>query len=290
MINVRESGTSPRQTEINQRWISLVSSALIFSADRLFRKHFEGLEHLNSTVDYVNEGRGGLFVTPNHNSFIDSYLMRLVRRKIIPEKRFVVLWANKFTGKDEGKYAGTGQEDLRKVSIAGKIGKEAARQVNIELIDVPQDTSDIASARKALKNLETIGQNVLGNNHVLGVFPEGTRSRNGQLGMGKRGLVYLFKDQEINARTLILPMAATGTGEFLSPDSEKLNPFVLLTIIYGKPYFFEQAKQEMETYGLSLETIIMWHIGQLLPENRWGVYKDVFSKIRALEQKNQAIR
>ena len=264
-------------------WVGITSKALIFWAEHLIRKDIKGKENLLEAADHVNKDIGGLIVTPNHNSFVDIILMNQVRNEINPRKSFRVLWANKFTGKDKGKYSETGQEDLRKVLAAGKIGKEIAKMVNIELVDVPQEAKDFGSARNIINQMRSIGEETLGNKNVLGVFPEGTRSRNGMLGEAKRALKVLFNNPAITDKTLILPIAATGTGEYLPPDSEKPNLLAKVSIIYGKPYTYVQAKEEMEMFKVSLETIIMWHIGQLLPEEKWGIYKDTFSRIKAVK-------
>lgn len=284
MTQISEIKSGPGNMEGRERWVELASKALLFWAEHLIRIKIQGKENLKEATDYVNNNQGGLLVTPNHNSYIDAMFMSQVRKEVGSQKRFVVLWANKFTGKDQGKYAETGQENLKIVLAAGKIGKEAARMVDIELIDVPQETVDFVGARKAVNFLKSIGEETLGKNDVLGVFPEGTRSRDGVLGKGKSALRYLFKDPTVTGKTLILPIAAIGTDKYLPPDKEKPNPFAEVTIIYGKPYTYDQAQEEMKKFELPLETIMMWHIGQLLPEEKWGAYREQFLRIKNLQQ------
>ncbi|TRZ51400.1 1-acyl-sn-glycerol-3-phosphate acyltransferase [bacterium] len=286
MATKTEVKTAPRNEAGQELWLKIAARALIFAAEHLIRMKIEGTENLREAADYVNSDQGGLLVTPNHNSYIDALLMDQVRKEVNPLKRFVVLWANKFTGKDQGKYAETGQENMSRVLAAGKIGQEAARKVNIELIAVPQEATDIASARKAVKFLELIGEEVLGNDNVLGVFPEGTRSRNGKLGEAKKALKYLFESPAVTDKTLILPIAITGTDQYLPPDKEKLNPLAKVSIIYGKPYTYAQAKEEMKMFKLPLGDIMMWHIGRLLPKEKWGVYEEFFSTIQNAQEKS----
>jgi len=279
MSNVERNVAEARKKN-NPWWVGIASRALIFWGEHMMRTEIKGKENLQEATDYVNTGKGGLIVTPNHNSYIDAEFMMMVKEKIDPKKRFSVLWANKFVGNGEGKYTKTGQEDPKKVSAAGKIGLAAAKRIGIELVDVPQETNDLGTARKIIRHIKEIGKEILGNNNVLGVFLEGTRSRDGNLGEAKRALRILFENSEINSRILILPIAATGTGEYLSPDSEKVNPLAKVIIIYGKPYNYKQALEEMERFNLPIETILMWHIGQLLPKEKWGIYIDAFSKIQ----------
>lgn len=261
------------------RWVGWVSRSLIWWGEHMIRTEITCRENLSEAADYVNNGRGGLIITPNHNSYIDAEIMKKVRDVIDPDKRFVVLWANKFTGKDAGKYAEGGAEDPNKVSIAGKIGRETARISGIDLVNVPQETKDFAASRNIISLLENTGKEVLGNNGVLGVFPEGTRSRDGELHKGKKALRVLFRDENTRAKTLILPVAATGTGEYLPPDSEKPNLLAKINIMYGKPYTYSQAQDESIDYNLPLEDVLMWHVAKLLPKDKWGEYREIFSKI-----------
>jgi len=158
MTNIKETNTiEAGKAESSQLWVRYVSRAVIFWAEHMIRTETEGRENLQEAADYVNSEKGGLIITPNHNSYLDAELIKKVRDKINIDKRFVVYWANKFTGKDKGKYSNTGNEDLNKVSLAGKIGMEAARMLNIELIDVPQETSDFAAARTTLRFIEATG-------------------------------------------------------------------------------------------------------------------------------------
>lgn len=274
-----------RDTEKKPWWLGIATGAIIFWAEHMIRTEVNGIENLREAAEHVNSGKGGLFIAPNHNSFLDAELVKKVRDKVDASKRFVILWANKFSGKDKGKYAETGQEDMGKVLTAGKIGAEAARRVNIELVNVAQETTDFEAARKALNFLKEIGENVLGSDNVLVVFPEGTRSRDGKLHKGKKAMRMLFGNAAVNKNTLILPIAATGTGDYLPPDKEKPNLLAKVTITYGKPYTYEQAEAEMKRYNLPLEDILMWHIGQLLPEEKWGENTETFRKIRAMDVK-----
>ena len=278
MPKENEAGRPERNPD-DPRWVGWVSRALIWWAEHMIRTEITGQENLLEAADYVNRNRGGLLVTPNHNSYIDAEILKRVRDEIIAGKKFTALWANKFTGEDAGKYAGDGKEDPNKVSIAGKIGRETARISNIELINVPQEAKDFAVARNSITLIENTGKEVLGGNNVLAVFPEGTRSREGTLHKAKKALRVLFRDKEINTRTMILPIVATGTGEYLPPDSEKVNPLAKVSIIYGKPYMYSQAVEESVKYNLPIEDVLMWHVAQLLPSEKWGEYRDTFSAI-----------
>jgi len=271
---------------MNQWLVGLASGALLFWAEHFINTQIVGLENLKAAVNHVNGGKGGLLITPNHSSYLDAISMNLIRKEIAPNKKFTTIWANKFEGKDEGKYAGTGQENMNNVLLAGKIGNEAAKRIGIRLVTVPQAVTNPGEARKLARIFESLGKETLGNNDVLGVFPEGTRSRDGNLGEGKSFLKFLFSDEIVSNTTLIIPIGIVGTGNYMRPDTDKINPFSKVTIIYGRPYTVIEAQKEMKDFGLSnLSDVMMWHIAQLLPEEKWGVYKDSFQKIKASQVK-----
>ena len=108
MTQNSETKNGPGNIEGKERWVGLASRALLFWAEHLIRIKIQGEENLKEAGNYVNNNQGGLLVTPNHSSYIDAMFMSQVRKEVGPQKRFVVLWANKFTGKDQGKYSETG--------------------------------------------------------------------------------------------------------------------------------------------------------------------------------------
>ena len=92
------------------------------------------------------------------------------------------------------------------------------------------------------------------------IYPEGTRTRTGQIGRGKRGIARIF----LETGKPILPVAIKGTFEILPPKSklriDKIKRTVEINI--GKPLYFkeeyEKAKsvdKNSEEYGLLLSKI-----------------------------------
>lgn len=61
------------------------------------------------------------------------------------------------------------------------------------------------------------GQRILDSGHLLGIYPEGTRSPDGRLYRGKTGPVRLA----LRARVPILPVAMIGTFEVLPPGTSR---------------------------------------------------------------------
>jgi 1-acyl-sn-glycerol-3-phosphate acyltransferase len=79
---------------------------------------------------------------------------------------------------------------------------------------------------------------LLAKGELLGIFPEGTRSKTGKLGKILPGLPLLA----IKAGVPIIPAALTGTNQVLS-QGWKLPRFV---IIYGTPIYPQDARSEKE--------------------------------------------
>ncbi len=72
--------------------------------------------------------------------------------------------------------------------------------------------------------------NRLGQGHVVGIFPEGTRSANGELMEPHMGAAMLA----LKAGVPVLPVAVHGTKGYWGK----------ITVIIGKPMFFEEYKEK----------------------------------------------
>lgn len=86
--------------------------------------------------------------------------------------------------------------------------------------------------------------NLLKNNEVLGIFPEGTRSKTGEVGKGEVGVALLAG----MTKAAVVPVAITGTNKMLS-EKEK---FPKLKLVFGKPIKFEgnrKKREELEAFS-----------------------------------------
>ncbi|MCD6094558.1 1-acyl-sn-glycerol-3-phosphate acyltransferase [bacterium] len=110
--------------------------------------------------------------------------------------------------------------------------------------------------------------NSLKNGDILILYPEGTRSRTGEMGKGKWGVARFFLETGVP----ILPVGIKGTFELLPPGG-KLKIKRIVKINIGKPLFFkkefEEAKKidkDSKRYKEILQTItnrLMEEIGIL---------------------------
>lgn len=98
--------------------------------------------------------------------------------------------------------------------------------------------------------------------HILIVFPEGTRSRTGQLGKGRGGAVRMA----LRAGVPIVPVALTGVENGITAPA---------TITYG-PAWQPVSQSGVENIDpdemQALTDTMMRHIAALLPEQYHGIY------------------
>lgn len=264
-------------------WLNLTAAGLLFWAEKLVRTEIRGEEHLQAAADYVNSGRGGLLVVPNHIGYLDAKLMQMVKQQINPDIPFKIFLANKYVGlNDDGSVA-----DDSKNRVVGKMAAYASRSADISLIPVAQSVTSGEALRQTMGVVSKTRDESLGKNGVLGVFPEGTRSKDGSLQLAKKGAVFgLFRNNpEIQEKTLMLPMAVQGTEKIISLSPTTFRPLEKIVVSYGKPFSYDEAMSEAGEYGLSLADVFMLHIGKLIPKKMWGAYTEVFEKIIPKDQR-----
>lgn len=126
---------------------------------------------------------------------------------------------------------------------------------------IDRDSADLNALKKATQHLTRGG--------VLGIAPEGTRSKVGALLPAKSGVAYLAD----KAKAPIIPMAIVGT-EIATRELFRLRrPRVIIRI--GKP--FQLPPIDRKTRAASLQRNsdeIMCRIALLLPDKYHGAYTD----------------
>ena len=102
---------------------------------------------------------------------------------------------------------------------------------------------------------------VLENDELLGMFPEGSRSKQARLRPGKTGAARLA----LETGAPILPMSIYGTENLFKPWYKRQSIF----INFGEPFQAKPGEGPME-----LTDRIMYAIADLLPPKYRGVYRD----------------
>jgi 1-acyl-sn-glycerol-3-phosphate acyltransferase len=132
----------------------------------------------------------------------------------------------------------------------------------IEAIDgiwINREQVDFQALREAQKYLKGGG--------LLGVAPEGTRSKNGALMQAKIGMAYLAE----KARVPVVPTAIYGTETISDKLSHLQRP--KLYVKFGQPLHFPPIKQSGRSKALGKNTDeIMCQIAAMLPEAYRGAY------------------
>jgi len=110
---------------------------------------------------------------------------------------------------------------------------------------------------------------VLKDGGVIGMAPEGTRSRTGGLLEGKIGAAYLANRADV----LLVPVALAGTEVGLPSVFRLTRP--RLTVTIGKPFRLPNANPRADRQQLEAHTeLIMRTLAAMLPEELRGVYRD----------------
>ncbi|HPE11490.1 MAG: 1-acyl-sn-glycerol-3-phosphate acyltransferase [Actinobacteria bacterium] len=197
----------------------------------LYRPRVEGLENFPDD--------GPAILASNHLSFSDSIFLPLVCKRHIT----FLAKAEYFTGK----------------GIKGWATRAFMKGVG----QVPIDRSGGADAA-----LNT-AKRVLGENELLGIYPEGTRSPDGRLYRGKTGVARMA----LEAGVPVIPVAMIGTRE-IQPAGQKIPNVRRVGIRIGKPLDFSRYEgMENDRFVLrSMTDEIMYELMELSGQEYVDIY------------------
>lgn len=153
-------------------------------------------------LENVPPKRQPAIIASNHNSFSDSMLIPLASGRRVH-----------FLGKAEY-FRGTG--------IKGALMRSFFRSFGT----IPVERTDARAAAEALH----IAERVLAQGGAFGIYPEGTRSRDGRLHRGRTGVARLA----LSSGAPIIPCALTGTARFQPPERTIPRPSKV-TVSFGPP-------------------------------------------------------
>ncbi|HEY9566148.1 MAG TPA: lysophospholipid acyltransferase family protein [Nocardioides sp.] len=166
-------------------------------ARAVWRPTVEGVENVPMT--------GPVLLASNHLSFVDSVVIPI----IAPRKVAFLAKAEYFTGP----------------GLKGKLSKAWFEGLGM----VPVDRAD---TRAALNSLD-IALDILGRGGAFGIYPEGTRSRDGRLYRGRTGVAQLA----LSAGVPVVPVGLEGTAD-LQPIDSVLPRRAKVTVRFGTPLDF----------------------------------------------------
>lgn len=179
--------------------------------------------------------QGGAILATNHISLLDAPLI------------FTVVERQDLTGL---------VADKHKSNLLIACLVEAVKGIWID-----RERADLNALRTALNYLQAGG--------MLGIAPEGTRSKSGSMQPAKSGVAYLA----IKAGVPIIPIAVSGTDRAVQGLLHfKRMP---LRIAFGPPFTLPALDRRDRDASLERHTLyIMQQIAALLPEGYRGVYAD----------------
>ncbi len=201
------------------------------------RKTFSFFMHLLALVEArgkENVPEGGVIMSPNHLSWFDPPMIFIQ----FPRRKVTVFNADTYRTNPIFKYIMTG----------------------VDLIWVARGATSPSTIKYGIRALKA--------GSMLGVAPEGTRSKTHALQQGKTGAVYLA----YAAGVPLVPIAITNTDKVAS--SLKKLKRTTMTVTFGKPmYFGGPGQKRPDAEQLEKDTTeVMCRIAAMLPPEYRGVY------------------
>ncbi|MDP9428762.1 MAG: 1-acyl-sn-glycerol-3-phosphate acyltransferase [Actinomycetota bacterium] len=167
----------------------------------VLRMHVTGRENVPAT--------GPVILASNHLSFIDSMVIPLAA----PRRVHYLAKAEYFTSPG--------------------VGGWLTRTLFTALGAMPVQRQTSRAAQEALDTALA----VLRREEGFGIYPEGTRSRDGRLARGKTGVAWLA----LTADCPVVPVAVAGTEHVQPVDSRWPRPH-RVTVTFGKPLAFPEQR------------------------------------------------
>ncbi|MDQ6896263.1 MAG: 1-acyl-sn-glycerol-3-phosphate acyltransferase [Actinomycetota bacterium] len=165
----------------------------------LYRPTIQGTENVPPT--------GGVILASNHLSFIDSFAIPLAAPRQV-----------RFLAKDDY---------FTRTGARGRVTREMFESLGA----IPVDRH---SSRAAQESLEA-ALAVLGQGEAFGIYPEGTRSRDGRLYRGRTGVGYLA----LTAKVPVVPVALAGTQD-IQPVEARFPRLAKVSVTFGPALHFTE--------------------------------------------------
>jgi 1-acyl-sn-glycerol-3-phosphate acyltransferase len=151
--------------------------------------------------------QGGAILAPNHLSVLDHFVLATTLPRRIT-----------YVGKAEY------MDDWKTKYLFPALGM------------IPIDRGGGSAANRALE----AAARVLRQGELFGIYPEGTRSRDGRLHKGHTGVARLA----MRTGCPIIPVGLQGTLEVQQPDSSVPKPFKVMRVRLGRPISMERFGQQ----------------------------------------------
>ena len=212
----------------------------------LYKIRVEGLENVPR--------KGASIIAANHVSFLDSFFIPLVIKR-------------------------------RKMTYLAKADYFKSWKTSWFFKSVGQISCERAGGSRSQQSLE-IALDVLKEGKLLGIYPEGTRSPDGNLYRGRTGVARLA----LQSGARVIPVGLVGTDKVMPKAAKlpRLRGKIEVTVRFGKPLDFSRyAGRETDRFVLrSVTDEIMFEIMQLSGQR----YIDEYASRTATEPLPEALR
>ncbi|RHW28633.1 1-acyl-sn-glycerol-3-phosphate acyltransferase [Nocardioides immobilis] len=205
------------------------------AAKAVWRPTVRGLHHVPAT--------GPVILASNHLSFADSMVIPIV----VPRKVVFLAKSDYFTGS----------------GVKGAMSRVWFEGLGM----LPVDRDDSAAAMSSLQT----ALDVLARGEAFGIYPEGTRSRDGRLYRGRTGVAHLA----LTSGAPVVPVGLVGT-EKLQPVGSRLPRLARVTVSFGEAITVTDEYDGVASGRArrDLTDRIMSAIGDLTGQVEAGVYND----------------
>ncbi|USK69007.1 1-acyl-sn-glycerol-3-phosphate acyltransferase [Peribacillus asahii] len=175
------------------------------------------------------------------------FRIQTVGRERFPKDGGVLICANHIDNLDPPVVGITSPRDIHFMAKEELFHAPILKQLlpNINAFPVKRGLSDKGALKMGLK--------ILKDGEVLGLFPEGTRSKTGELGKGLAGAGFFA----LRTNAVVVPCAIIGPYK----------PFRKLKVVYGKPVDFSQYREQKLSAEEATE-IIMDEIRKLISAHK----------------------
>lgn len=186
---------------------------------------------------------GGVLLASNHLSFIDSFAIPLAA----PRKVAFLAKSDYFT----------------RPGVAGTLLRETMRGMGAIPVDRYSPSASQDSLTSALQILQA--------GEAFGIYPEGTRSRDGRLYRGRTGVAWLA----LKAQVPVVPVGLLGTDR-IQPIGARFPTLAKVTVRFGRP--ISPASYTHLPQGRARRQLtddVMDAIAQLSGQERVDVYNEL---------------
>ena len=204
-------------------------------ARAVWRPTVEGLHHVPTS--------GPVIVASNHLSFFDSVVIPVV----VPRKVVFLAKSDYFTG----------------TGVKGTLTRAWFEGLGMLPVDRDDTKAAIASLDTALE--------VLRNGEAFGIYPEGTRSRDGRIYRGRTGVAHLA----LTAGCPVVPVGLAGT-EDIQPVGSNRPRRAKVSVRFGEPITVAGEYDGVPSGRARRELTdrIMAAIGDLTGQEPAGIYNE----------------